>query len=323
MPDDQADDLHQPNDKLFTITFGVPENAAALLRAELPVEIAEVIDWSGLRPLPGSFVDSQYRRSHTDLLFSAPMRDSEALIYVLFEHQSSPDRWLPLRLLRYMSRIWESLVKSRERIPGSLLPVILPVVLSQNDERWDQPTRLAELLELPASTHAEMLPYVPDFSYRHVQLAEMGFDSIPGTPSGILVLRAMKAQRAGLLLDEVVWDQELILQAPRWVFQLVLRYILGTDVDKAGFESRLRELSDPEIREDAMTLAQRYQQEGRQEGRMAGRQDDVLEALAVRFGLVPDGLAERIREIRDEEALRACLRSAIRCENLDEFVTGL
>ncbi len=312
------DDIHQPNDKLFSATFRVPDNAAALLRAKLPPTVAALVDWSGLRPLPGSFVDSQYRRSHADLLFSAPIAGHDGLIYVLFEHQSTPDRRLSLRLLRYLVRIWESHAEAR---PGAdrLLPPILPVVLSQNAETWDLPTRLSDLLDLPGEVRDELRPYLPDFTYHDLQLAGMEFEAIPGTASGVLVLRVMKAERLGRLLDEAVWDEQLIVRVPREILQMVLRYILGADIDKEAFETRVMGIDDPETRSAAMTLAQRYHQEGRQEG----RQEDVLEALAIRFTQVPEGLRESVLAIADEVKLRELLRAAIRCQSIEEFAANL
>lgn len=326
MPDE---DIHQPNDKLFTATFRVPANTAALLQARLPAALVEAIDWSRLSPLPGSFVDSQYRRSHTDLLFSAPVAGRESYLYVLFEHQSTPDRRLPLRLLRYMTRIWEA---HGERHSGTdRLPPVLPVVISQNAELWDLPVRLSDLLEIPPSIREEIMPFVPDFTYHDLQLAGMTFESIPGTAAGVLVLRAMKAERLGRLLDEVVWDEELILKVPREIFQLVLRFILGADLDRESFETRLKEIRDPETRTNAMTLAQRYYQDGRQEGRkegrqeglLRGRQEDVLEALAIRFDELADGLREAVLGISDEEKLRELHRAAIRCGSIEEFAAHL
>lgn len=319
------EDLHQPNDKLFSATFRVPANTAALLQARLPAALVGAIDWSGLRPVPGSFIDSQYRRSHTDLLFSAPVAGRESYLYVLFEHQSTPDRWLPLRLLRYLIRIWESHAESHAG--ADRLPPILPVVLSQNAEIWDLPVRLSDLLEIPPSIRDEVMPYVPDFTYHDLQLAGMTFEAIPGTASGVLVLRAMKAERLGRLLDEVVWDEQLILKVPREVFQMVLRFILGADLDREAFETRLKAISDPETRTNAMTLAQRYyqegQQQGRQEGLLRGRQEDVLEALAIRFDGVSEGLREAVLAVSDEDRLRQLHRAAIRCASIEEFAGHL
>jgi len=316
-----GEEIPQANDKLFSSAFAVPENAAGLLQAKLPSAVATAIDCSRLRLLPGSFVDSQFRRSLTDLLFVAPLESEDALIYVLFEHQSTLDRLLPLRLLRYMVRIWEGV--AQEAGSSAPLPVILPVVLSQNAKTWDLCPHFAGLLNLPAPIAGDLLPFVPDFLFQHLQLADMAFDAIPGTAAGIFVLRAMKAERSGRLLDDAVWDEELIARLPAEVFHLVLRYIIGSDVDKEGFEARILSLKDPESRTIAMTLAQRYRQEGRQEGVLKGRQEDVLEALVIRFSRVPEGLREAIMAEEDDAKLRRLFRTALECSSLEDFAQTL
>lgn len=315
------EDIHLPHDKLFSATFSVPANAAAFLQAKLPPAVASAIVWSELKPVSGSFVDSQFRSSHTDLLFAAPLAGSEGLIYLLFEHQSSPDPALPLRLLRYLTRIWEQFAK--EQPQRTKLPVILPVVLSQNAEVWHVASRLSALLDIPAGLADALSPFIPDFEYRHLQLADMAFEAIPGTPSGILVLRVMKAERLGRLLDDPVWDEQLIARTPLELFQLVLRYLIGVHVDKKSFEAKIKTIADPKTRHAAMTLAQQYRQEGLLEGRFEGRQKAILEALELRFERVPEGLKEAVREVAEDAKLSELLRAAIRCETLDEFAAKL
>ncbi len=112
---------------------------------------------------------------------------------------------------------------------------------------------------------------------------------------------------------------------------MLLRYILASDIDKPGFERRIQSIEDPQRKTDAMTLAQQYRQEGRQEGLergriegiLASRRQDVLEALEIRFDLVPEGLRERVGAITDEGKLRVLLRTAIRCASLEEFSASL
>src|SRR5690349_17799203 len=101
--------LVTPHDTLFKVLFSNPRRAAEVLRHVLPPGVARRIDWSTLRCEPGSFIDEELRGSHADLLFSAQMDGQTVEIYVLYEHQSSFDEWMPLRLLRYMVRIWEAL----------------------------------------------------------------------------------------------------------------------------------------------------------------------------------------------------------------------
>jgi hypothetical protein len=224
-------------------------------------------------------------------------------------------------LLRYLTRIWERCQRDQ---PGcKKLPVILPVVLSQNAEVWPIAPRLSSLLDIPEGLEAELAPYIPDFEYRHLQLADMAFEGIPGTASGILVLRVMKAERVGRLLDDWVWDEELMAGTPLELLQMVLRYLVGAEVDKKGFTDRLHRLSEPETRAAAMTIAQQLRQEGHQEGRQEGRQEDILEALELRFERVPVGLSEAVRLVMDDAKLRELHRAAICCESLESFAQQL
>ena len=214
--------IHQPHDKLFKAGFSDPENAAGLLRHELPASISTHIAWDQLRLEPGSFVDSHYRHTESDLLFSAPLAGDQCLIYVLFEHQLALEPLLALRLLRYMTRIWEKHLKAK---PSSqLLPVILPVVLAQNADTWNLSPQFSALFHLPPAIAGELQAFVPDFTFRLLQLAALPFDAIRGTPSGIMILRTMKAERIAKLLDDSVWDEALITQIPKEIFESLVRY---------------------------------------------------------------------------------------------------
>jgi hypothetical protein len=224
-----------------------------------------------------------------------------------------------------MVRIWEKESKT-EHLPPRL-PVILTIVLSQNAESWAVNPQFASLFELPDPVPAELVSFIPDFAFQHLQLAEMHFDAIPGTPAGILALRVMKAERLGRLLDDAVWEEHLIVQVPAALFQLVLRYILAADVDRAEFEAKILSLSDIETRHAAMTLAQRYRQDGievgRQEGRQEALQESVLNVLAARFHRLPDGLREAVLTVRNESQLRALLNAAIECASMEAFSEAL
>jgi hypothetical protein len=202
---------HQPHDKLFKAGFSDPTTAAAFLQSQLSPELSSAITWNQLALQPGSFIDSHFRHSESDLLFSAPLHGSDCLIHLLFEHQVREDHWIALRLLRYMVRIWESRVKAD---PSKKLPVILPIVLAQNAREWKVDPAFTSLLEIPPDLADDLQPFVPNFTFRLIQLAEIPFEAIVGTPAGIMILRTMKAERIGSLLADPVWDEELLSQLP-------------------------------------------------------------------------------------------------------------
>ena len=66
-----------------------------------------------------------------------------AWLYVLLEHQSTPDAWLRLRLLKYSIRIWE---RDRRRHPNEeQLRPIVPLVWYQGERGWRHACEFSEL----------------------------------------------------------------------------------------------------------------------------------------------------------------------------------
>lgn len=328
------DSLHHGHDKLFKLGFSHPGDAAAFLRWRLSPALADSVDWDRLRLEPGTFIDSQFRSSESDLLFSAPFRhgspdDTGCLFYFLLEHFSSLPSFPGLQLLRYMLRIWDDRIAAGRKagFTPAKLPPIVPVVVFQNQESWDVPVRFSEQVALPAACEEDLRPFVPDFGFSLLQLAEIPYEAIAGTPAGILVLRTLKAERQGDLLGDAVWDEPLLAQAGRDLFERVLRYLMGGGVDKDAFRRRLERVAEPEIRTAAMTLAEQFIQEGLEEGLQegieAGHRTDILAALQIRFGDVPDGLREAIQQTTGADRLRTLFRAALLADSLDTFAGSL
>ena len=138
-------DPSRPHDKYFRSVFSNPADAASLLRAHVPDALARTLKWSTLTLVPGRFVSPDWRDSEADLLFSVEQEPHAApvLVYVLLEHQSSPDRWMPLRLLNYGVQIWLRWRNREENKRG--LPLIVPLVLYQGAEPWQYDREFAEL----------------------------------------------------------------------------------------------------------------------------------------------------------------------------------
>ena len=76
-----------------------------------------------------------------------------------------------------------------------------------------------------------------------------------------------------------------------------------------------------------MTLAEQLRQEGRQEGLQEGGSEEaqrsVVDVLEIRFGRVPEGLAEEIRHEKNLVKLRALLREATLCPTIEAFASNL
>jgi predicted transposase YdaD len=325
--------LHQPHDKLVKSTFSDPDNARAFLQAHLPRKLTRRIDWSTLNMASGSFIDPEFAATSSDLLFTAQIDDRPAFLHILFEHQNQEDPLIALRLLTYKVRIWNDHLRNN---PGAAtLPPILPLVLAQDNKPWKSSTRFADLIDIPGGAGEELKKHIPDFEFQLVELFRMPFEKILGTPMGILTLRALKAEKLQALLADPVWDEALLVQLSPASFEMLMRYILDRDLDKPAFRKKLKTLHNPKLSKNAMSLAEQFRQEGirkgRQQGRQEGRQEglifskqqDILEALEIRFDRVPEGLREEIETITETAKLQSLHRAAIRSATLDEFAQAL
>jgi len=165
-PPQWSQSLSTPHDALFRHTFGQPEHAAPLLSALLPPVLARAIDWGSLSPLPEAAVDAQLRDRRCDLLFLAQLHRRAALLYVLFEHKSQPDRWTALQVLGYAVAAWQ---ERRRRDPRlRRLPPIVPVVVHCGRRPWRASTQLNAVLDLaalPAEVRAAVDAMQPQFTF--------------------------------------------------------------------------------------------------------------------------------------------------------------
>jgi predicted transposase YdaD len=157
-----------PHDKLVRRTFGDIAHARGLLPGLLPRALSARIDWNALRLVDGSFVDPRLAERQTDLLYRAWIGEREVLLYLLLEHQSSSDPFMPLRMFVYAGRIWE---RHLEHEPQSkVLPAIVPVVLHHSRRGWRAPTRLSELIHADAPMRELLGPLLPELQFHLVDL---------------------------------------------------------------------------------------------------------------------------------------------------------
>jgi hypothetical protein len=323
-------ELHQPHDKLLKGTFSNPENARAFFKNHLPESVAALCAWETLEVLPSTFVDPRFATVESDLLFHVRIRDTEAFIYLLFEHQSREHPLMAFRLLCYVVRIWEDYLAAHPQ--AKTLPPVLPVVLAQDSKPWTGGTRLSDLIGIPMEHEAALRPWQPELVFKLMELVRIPYGDLRGTPEGVLTLRALKAEPVGELLSDPVWELrtlEMISGAARERF---FRYMCAREQSRDAFLDRLARLEAcPTLKSEFMTIAEQLRAEGSREawekGREEGRNEGVLgakraavqRALELRHGTVPKRLSERVFSVGSADALDILLEAAICCSSVAEF----
>ncbi len=264
-----VDEIHHPHDMMVRAVLSDLAEATGFLQRHLPQEVSQALNWSTLTLLEGSFVDEDLRASEADFLYAIErISDEESVwIYVLLEHQSTPDRWMRFRLLQYCCRIWERSV--REHPEQRELRAIVPLVFSQGERSWSYSSEFADLFAEPVRDW----PGVPRFSHGLIDQSGMQPDEVQGE----LKSRLMQLLLLAAYHPELAWMEpvarllgSLSALPPSGginYVRLFVLYILATQEPEAAqsFRAVLGHHA-PAVGDDLMTYAQELLKEGREEG---------------------------------------------------------
>ena len=316
--------IHQPHDRLFKRVFGVPAEAASFLQARLPARLSRALRWPTLKRLPASFVAPDLRGTASDLLFeigyAEPGAQAPLWLYLLFEHQSTPDYWLRLRLLGYCCRIWEH--DRRDHQDAGYLRPILPLVFYQGPTGWQHSPQFADLF--PAATRD--WPWLPRFEHLLFDQTQMSPAQAAGSVRARLLQltmmhafnRAVREARARMrrLLDDLERegsggqdDMKMFMHyiaetgpedTPEAMGDILSRTVAGGELMTSG--ERLRQEGRDQMRDEMRAVAEQRHREGRSEGRLEGQREGRLETIdGLRRVGVDWSLIERATGIGEQE----------------------
>ncbi|WP_162958720.1 Rpn family recombination-promoting nuclease/putative transposase [Nocardia yunnanensis] len=192
-----ADSPSNPHDAYFRHVLARPADIAGELRAVLPTEIAARIDWGMLALQPCSFVSQHLRSRYSDLLFRTRLDGQEAFVYLLVEHQSRPDRMMPLRMMEYLVAIWNRYI--RDDPDEKMLPAIIPLVVHASPEGrpWLHPTELSELVDIDPATRAALGDHLPRFRFLLDDLTAVDLPTLGPAAKEVIMTTAERLRAEG------------------------------------------------------------------------------------------------------------------------------
>lgn len=319
----------QPHDALVKWVFSQREHAIGLLRAALPPDVVTAVDSGTVHVEKDTFVDRALRSRYSDVVISARMGKERVYFYVLVEHQRDVEPLMVLRILQYMTRLWERRVLDHPTT--KTLPPIVPLLVHNSATGWTAATAFQDVIAGEGPARASLERHIPRFEVLLVDVSEGRASHLVEqalTALGQVVMwclsvagdderLAREIGRIGRLLDEV-------LSAPngRAALEVLLRYLAATHVrmraEKVG--ELLMKAAGPPAQEVIVTFLDEIERrgelkgkrEGKREGRREGarmeREQVVLELLAARFGPLPAGVKERVGAADDATLAQWTLR---------------
>ena len=251
-----------PHDLIFKQFLTNPETARDFMQLHLPAELQVVCDFTTLKLESGSFVEDNLRPYFSDVLYSLSTKTGDdSYIHVLIEHQSTPDRHMAFRLLRYSVAAMQRHLDAGHK----KLPLVIPV-LFYTGRRSPYPYSTRWLDEFNDPDLAEKL-YNSNFPL--VDVTVISDEEIMGhRRMAALTLLQKHIHRRDLadLLDNLT---TLLLMENMTGQQLasLINYLIQAG-ETSNAETFLRELAQrvPQHEDELMTIAQQLEQKGMEKG---------------------------------------------------------
>lgn len=279
-----------PHDAVFKQFLTQADTARDFLAIHLPPALRQRCDLDTLQLESASFIEESLRAWYSDVLWSLKTASGEGYIYVVIEHQSSPDAQMAFRLMRYAIAAMQQHLDAGHK----KLPLVVPMLFYHGAES-PYPFSLCWLDEfdspqLARQLYAEAFPLVditivPDdeiMQHRRMALLELIQKHIRTRD-----LMGLVEKLVILLVKGRANDNQL---------EALFNYILQSG-DTARFSEFVHEVSErlPQQKERMMTIAERLRQEGHQrglqEGLMKGKHEGKREeALRIARTMLADGI---------------------------------
>ncbi|KAA5938879.1 Rpn family recombination-promoting nuclease/putative transposase [Pantoea sp. Bo_2] len=257
---------HTPHDATFRQFLTQPDIARDFLALHLPPELCERCDLSTLKLESGSFVEDDLRQYFSDVLYSLKTTAGNGYIHVLIEHQSSPDKHMAFRLMRYaVAAMQRHLDAGHKR-----LPLVIPILFYVGrrspypySTRWldefDDPL-LADRLYSHSFPLVDVTTIPGDEIMQHRSMAAL-----------TLLQKHIRQRDLAELMDRLVSILMAGEHSSSQVISLVNYIVQAGEVSNA--KTFVQELAQrvPQHENALMTIAQQLEQIGLEKGIAQGR----------------------------------------------------
>ncbi|QXD01001.1 Rpn family recombination-promoting nuclease/putative transposase [Klebsiella sp. PL-2018] len=264
------------HDAVFKMILSDPKAARDLLEVHLPETWRGVCDLSTLRLQPGSFVEPDLKKYYSDVLYRVNMTGRESgYIYVTVEHQSSPDRLIGFRMMRYAIAAMQQHITQHK---SKTVPVVIPLLFYAGKTSphpypvdwlacFDEP-ELARRLYTQPFPLADITVIPDEALLQHRSVALLS-----------LVMKHIRTRDLMLYLKDIVMLVTLGTMTEEQ-FLTIINYILQSGEktqSRAFLEQLIREI--PQHEEGLMTIAEQLREEGKLQGIQQGIQQ-TAESIA-------------------------------------------
>jgi len=190
------------HDRGYKYLFSNPLLVKELLESFVNMDWVGRIDFSKAESLNTSFVSDEFKHRESDIIYKLKLNDNEIYLYLLIEFQSTVDRFMALRMLRYTLELYDYLIKNKVT---KELPVVFPLMLYNGEAKWTAPESLSKLINLPEELKS-LKKYVPEFRYFSIienRYSDRQLKKLGNLTSAIFLLENQDKERLFKVIEAV------------------------------------------------------------------------------------------------------------------------
>lgn len=318
----------------YRLLFSHPRMIEDLLRGFVRQPWVDALDFATLERVNPAHVSDDLKHREEDVVWRLRSRDGQwTCVYLLFEVQSTVDRFMAVRVLAYVALLYQDLIRRGELAHGGKLPPVVPLVLYNGRRRWWAAQEVSRLIaELPGGLDA-LRPRLP---YLLLDEGALPVAELARTSNVAAALFRLERSEGPEEVREIV--AALLDTLPERGGR-ELRRAFATWMARVLLPGRLPGITVPELDDlrevkamlaDGIDWTKKWKQEGRRrglqvglrQGRQQGEARLLLRLLRGRFGPLAPEVRARV-EAADAETLLAWGERLLTAESLEKvFVTA-
>jgi predicted transposase YdaD len=312
------------HDRSYRLLFSEPRLVEDLIRGFFQDKWVGRLDFSTLERLNSTYVAPSLKVREDDMVWRLRLHDGRPVyIYLLLEFQSTPDRFMSVRMMGYEALLLQHLIKEGQLTSDGKLPLVIPIILYNGEELWWPPLDVADLIE---EIDPEADQFRPRFRCRLIDEGSYSLEDLAKRQNLVAVLFWLEktadpadVQRGIARLVERLGDDPAA-NGLRRAFAVWLNVVRlpGTGLTEAQIPEILgledfKNMMEQQVERWNRVLLDR----GRQEGLREGEARLVLRLLEEKFGSVDAQSRERVQAADADQLLEWGAR-ALRARRLGD-----
>jgi len=270
--------IHHTHDTFVRTAMSDLRVAREFFLAHLPQAILNQMDLKHLKLQPRSHINDIRKETIVDILYKTTIAQREAYLYLLVEHQSSPDELMAFRILKYTCNVIDQHLKETGK---KSLPLIYPIVIYHAERPYPYSTDIQELVDAPR----ELVERYFLKPFQLIDLARIDDEDLKRYEWAGVMEFALKHIYARDILPAIKKFVKILHRLDqadgREFVSIVLEYLMarGAIQDKESFYRLINEQVSVDLGEKVMTIAEELRAEGRQKGFMEGIEKGLEQGL--------------------------------------------